>query len=395
MARKRYRPNYRFYLMLALIAAIVGVVLFLLLRTVGGVVEEGTVTLEEPVTAVVIRDEAVVTAESYGKITYYVTEGERITSGTKIAEVYRWGTYDSVLQDLLTLQQEIRNYQVETILADIVNSELDRLDTAIGDQLDQISAVVQGESEEDLLTLEKELKTLMEERRDYLKNNLQPDDKLMSLYEREQTLTDRLESWKKDVYADTSGMISFYFDGYETVLNKVTMAQVLPSDITAVINGKSVSVSTGTTAEKPLYRIANPQQWYLAIVTSKNSRTIFVPDETYTLVLDGYYDKPYTLTALSTRETDGTILNLFEVSDDVGPVMGTRVVTGTVQRVFTGLTVAPRAIVTEEGQTGLYIKDDNGKHFVPVTVLANDGTHAVVRAADGAALSAGMQYSAN
>ena len=165
MARKRYRPNYRFYLMLALIAAIVGVVLFLLLRTVGGVVEEGTVTLEEPVTAVVIRDETVVTAESYGKITYYVTEGERITSGTKIAEVYRWGTYDSVLQDLLTLQQEIRNYQVETILADIVNSELDRLDAAISGQLDQISAVVQGESKEDILTLEQELKTLMEERR--------------------------------------------------------------------------------------------------------------------------------------------------------------------------------------------------------------------------------------
>ena len=392
MARKRYRPNYRFYLMLALIAALVGVVLFLLLRTVGGTVEQGSVTLEQNITGVVIRDETVVTAESYGKITYFVTEGERITSGTKIAEVYRWGTYDSVLQDLLTLQQEIRNYQVETILADVVNSELDRLDSAIDSQMERISAVVQGESQEDILSLEQELRTLMDERRDYLKNNLQPDEKLMSLYEREQTLTDRLESWKKDVYASASGMISFYFDGYETVLNKVTMAQVLPSDITAVINGKSVSIASSTT-EKPLYRIANTQQWYLAVVTKKSSP--FVAGESYSLVLDGGYDKPYTLTALSSAEKDGNVLTLFQVDDDVAPVMGTRVVTGTVQQVFTGLTVAPRAIVTVEGQTGIYIKEEEGKRFVPVTVLASDSERAVIRAEEGAALSAGMYYTAN
>ena len=125
MANRRARPNIKFYLLLAVLAAIVIVVMVLIFRTTGGLVEQGTVTMEAAVTAVVIRDESVVTAESYGRINYFVAEGERITSGTKIAEVFKWGTYDSVLQDLLTMQQEIRAYQTETVLADIVNTELE------------------------------------------------------------------------------------------------------------------------------------------------------------------------------------------------------------------------------------------------------------------------------
>ena len=84
---RRTRPNSRFYLLLGGLALIVAVILFLLLRGSSGRIENATVSMEAPISGVVIRDETVITAETYGKITYAVSECERITGGTKIAEV--------------------------------------------------------------------------------------------------------------------------------------------------------------------------------------------------------------------------------------------------------------------------------------------------------------------
>lgn len=392
-SRKKPKPNSRFFMLIGTLLLAAGTVAWLLLRTVSGTVENASVTMEAQLEAVVIRDETVVTAETYGNITYDVTEGERITSGTKICEVYKWGTYDSVLADLLTMQQEIRSYQVGTLLEDIVNTELTAMDDSISEKLDEISAVACGESDTDILELEQELKTLMSSRRDYLKNKIQPDDKLMSLYEQEQTLNDRLESWKQDVYSQTSGMVSFYFDGYESVLNRNTMAQVLPSDITSVINGKAAPAVT--TADKPLYRVMNTSVWYLAVVTGSGSDASFVEGESYDVLLDGNYDKPYTAVAESVATTDGSTLTILRVDDDVAPVSGARVVSATVRATFTGTTVASRAVITEDGQTGVYITENGDKKFVPVTVLYSDGKNAAVRPLDGYTLNVGDNYSAN
>lgn len=391
--RRGARPNSRFFMLLGAVLLLGSVVGWLIFRTVGGTVEAASVTMEAPIKAVVIRDETVVTAETYGNISYYVAEGERITSGTKICEVYKWGTYDSVLADLLTMQQEIRSYQVGTLLQDIVNTELTAMDGSIAAKLDEIAAVAGGESGADMLKLNQELKTLMSGRRDYLKSKIQPDDKLMSLYEREQTLLERLESWKQDVYSQNSGMVSFYFDGYESVLNRNTMAQVLPSDITAVINGKAAPAVT--TAEKPLYRVMNTSAWYLAVVAGSNSPARFVEGESYDVLLDGNYDKPYTAVAESISVTDGNTLTILRVNDDVAPVSGARVVSATVRATFTGTAVASRAIVTVDGQTGIYITENGERSFVPVTVLYSDGKNAAVRPKDGYSLNVGESYSAN
>ncbi|MGI6192984.1 MAG: HlyD family efflux transporter periplasmic adaptor subunit [Christensenellales bacterium] len=391
--RRGARPNARFFMLIGAVVLFMGVVGWLLFRTVGGTVEAASVTMEAPVKAVIIRDETVVTAETYGNISYAVAEGERITSGTKICEVYKWGTYDSVLADLLTMQQEIRDYQVKTLLQDIVNTELTAMDSAIDAKLAEIAAVASGESTADMLKLNQELKTLMNSRRDYLKSKIQPDDRLMSLYEREQTLLDRLQSWKQDVYSQNSGMVSFYFDGYESVLNRNTMAQVLPSDINAVINGKAAPVVT--TAEKPLYRVMNTSVWYLAVVTGGKSEARFVQGESYDILLDGNYDKPYTAVAESISVIDGNTLTILRVEDDVAPVAGARVVSATVRATFTGTTVASRAVVTVDGQTGVYITENGERRFVPVTVLYSDGKNAAVRPLEGYVLNVGDSYSAN
>lgn len=391
--RRRPRPNARFFALIGAVAVLFAVVAWLLLRTVGGTVEMASVTMEAAVKAVVIRDETVVTAETYGNITYAVAEGERVTSGTKICEVYKWGTYDSVLADLLTMQQEIREYQVGTLLQDIVNTELAAMDDAIDAKLAEIAAIASGESDADMLKLSQELKTLMDGRRDYLKSKIQPDDRLMSLYEREQTLLDRLQSWKQDIYSQNSGMVSFYFDGYESVLNRNTMAQILPSDIAAVINGKAAPVVT--TAEKPLYRVMNTSVWYLAVVAGGKSDARFVPGERYDIVLDGNYDKPYTAVAESVSSADGSALTILRVEDDVAPVAGARVVSATVRATFTGTTVASRAVVTVDGQTGVYVTDSGERKFVPVTVLYSDGKNAAVRPLEGYTLNVGDSYSAN
>lgn len=393
MPKKRRRPRARFYVFLAVLALAIWLIVTLIVRSSGGTVVAGSLVFEEPFSAVVIRDEQVVTAETYGKITFYAAEGERVTSGAKIAEVYKWGYNDSILQDLLTLQQQIKSYQVGTILADIVNPDLESIETQITGKKEQIRTAVQ-EGAGDVLVLERELKTLMENRRDYLKNNLQPDDQLTTLYEREQVLLDRLESWKQDVLSVGAGMVSFYFDGYESALNRSTLTQITATDIRSVLRGAAAPGVTSVSGEKPLYRVVNTGQWYLAFITDKKATSQYVGEETYTVVLDGFYDKPYEAKVIGLIESDAGILNILQIDDDASTFVSTRTLSGTAQRKFDGLCVPTRAIATVEGQTGVYIRYETGeKTFVPVEILHQDRDTAVFRCIDGQAqITAGMQF---
>ena len=211
MVRRRAskKPTKNFYILIAAIAVGVFLLVFFLNYNPSIIAENGKIAFETTQNVVLARDEKVITEENYGKVTYIASEGEYVTEGAEIAEIYKIGYNDKVLSELLDVQTKIGQYQENTLLGDVLDQNLIAINTSIEQKAEAISLVVAGKSDADLLQLEKELKRLQEDKLLYLKEAVNPDSQLEEYYAQEEELASRVESWKQVVTAPEAGVVSF------------------------------------------------------------------------------------------------------------------------------------------------------------------------------------------
>ena len=192
MAKRKIAP--RFFILVALIVIGVAVALFLLLKTgTYADMTKGSIKFEQSLSTIIVRNETVVKAENYGKITFSVSEGDTVKKNNQIAELFKWGYKDTVMQDLVSIQSDIMDYQQNTILKGTLDVELTNKNQAILDKLSAIKAVVNGEKDGNLSTLYNDLQTLLQDRKTLFKSKVQSsvDSKLSKLYDQESAAIDR------------------------------------------------------------------------------------------------------------------------------------------------------------------------------------------------------------
>lgn len=134
-----------------------------------------------------------------------VAEGEVVEAGVPVAELYTSGYSEKDLQNLITLQKTIKEYQQNNILKNIVDATLEEYNQKISDKLEEISQASSSTRVQNLLVLEHELSELMAQRQAYMKQIVTPDDQLNSLYQQEAELQAKIDANKQVIGADGEG----------------------------------------------------------------------------------------------------------------------------------------------------------------------------------------------
>ncbi len=389
---QRVRVRGRFYVLLLFLIALVGVLVYFLVN--GGREGElamGAMRLSRTAKTVLVRDEASITVERYDKILFDVVEGAHVATGDQIAQVFKWGYQEQTMQSLLDVEKNILEYQL-SLVKGIVNPDLDALNLQIQQKQNAIRAAVRGESNADMLTLEQELKALLDARKELLRD-IQPDETLTGLYEQEQQQLTNLNTWKRDILNNEGeGVVSFYFDGYEQALSAKKLNMINSDLISGVIRGSGVVSDMDTTDVSPLYRLIDPDHFYIAFLTDAQSPFRVTQGETYTVIFNGYADQPYTGTALAPILSGKQMVNLLEFNQPVNDLMGVRVVEASIMKDVTGLYVPLEAIEIREGMPGIFRIAGDEAAWTQVDVLATDEEGAIIRAVAGGELTAGLRY---
>ena len=387
MHKKRFKT--RFYVILALLLTLL-VVLGVFLASRGGAeLTMGVVSMELPVSCVVIRDEASVSAERYSRILHLVGEGAPVEESTPVAQVYKWGYSDDMTQTLLNIQRDI--YQEQLLQTEgIANPELDSLQLQIDQKQAAIRACVMGGSDEDVLTLSNELNALLTQRTEHLKTNVQMTEALNALYTLELERLTQLSDYWTEATASGSGLVSFYFDGYEQVLSADKLGMLNAEVIRSVVRaGATVSAAL----ENQIYRLVNPEHWYVAFVTPTTDAVRLAAGEVYTVSFAGYAETLVSGTALAPVASESGVLNIIEFHTGIGEFLSLRNLSGTITCTMTGLRVPLSAVTVKDGVPGVTVEQGGGETArVDVEVLASDGAFAVVRAVPGQTLAAGQRY---
>ena len=380
MARQRVRLRGRFFLILFGMMGFVALGIVLLTGS-GGTAEAryGDVTGTIDMTAAIIRDESTVSTDRYEKIIFSVVEGQSVANGAQIAQVFRLGYQDESTVTLLRLQREIYEYQKSMIGADAAAGLAD-IETRIADLEAQIRDAARGDSDADMLQLEQSLKSLQTERATYLQNNVQADATLTSLYSSLAEQENALSNWTRNIVNSAgNGVVSFYFDGYERVLNASQIDTINAALINSVVRGGNTASSLSTTtSETPLYRLVQNTHWYIAFVTRADEPMRTTAGEQYYVVFDDYSTLTYQGTALAPIVTESSVVNILEFNVDIGDLLDIRTVNAIVTKSAQGVMVPVDAIAYEAGIPSVEVQSGEATYRVTVNILAADEDNAVV-----------------
>lgn len=373
-----------------LAAIVVVVVLAIVLPGRTFVAESGDINFEMNSSGIIIRSEKLYKSENYGKTEFIAKEGEAVTKGTPIAEVYSWDYNDQDYKDLKELQETIMDYQQQNILKNVRDKDIESLNSLIEEKTDEIRMVVKGEKDGDLLALDRELDALMKERSEFLRDAAAEDGQLKNFYEKEQALISRIENWKQTILAEDEGVVSFYFDGTETILTPANMKKLTVKNINDVMQGKTYYTADMSAATRPLYRLVNQNEWYVVMIADKlipefenntSFKVQFTGSET------AYYGK-----VSGHTEDSGKIIYYFAFEQPIDKLLLARQVEMKISASYVGVKVPVSAVKKQDDVVGVYYRKGEEKVFEPVEVLIENEGYAIVQPVDlKSALGEGSQ----
>ena len=283
---RRKRVTGRFYIFLLAIFVIV----FLIVRphlhfgTREAIIEPGSASYSRSTDAVIIRDEEVFSSGTIARVEYVAMENTLLNAGDTIAYLYSTGYSESELERLEDIRANIQAYH-KTILNNIVDNDLNRLDRIVDMRALELKALVTHQTTGNLLTLTRQLETAMVDRQDYMRANQREDLNLNRLYQDESTRMNSIASWRTEATADEASVISFYTDGYEAALTPEALDALTPADVRAVIAGAPLGESSSRLTD--IYRLVDQNEWYVAILTDGQSWNP-VLDQVYYLQFEGF-----------------------------------------------------------------------------------------------------------
>ena len=327
--------------------------------------------------ALIVRNETVYTQEGVSRIEYIAEEGAMVDRAENVCVVYNSGFSDKELTTLENYRKKIKEYH-RTLLSNSTTKDvqLDRLEGNVLALGMEVQLMVQ-EDRGSLVGQEALLTEAMQARQLYLKQKYPDDQKLARLYDDENTQLQRISSWTKQYAANAQGIVSFYTDGYENVLNLNNYAGCSPTEVRRMFNGNIPADPAMTKNTVAVYRLVRQGNW-VVLLLCRDRDWVPVEGNTYKLLIEGFDSTVVDAKLESFTRSGGELLLRLSVAGDinVGNILYVRTCTVMIGESVDSLTVPSRALYTRQGRTGVVIATESGEFWTAVTVVANDGTMA-------------------
>ena len=392
MARRRRRDRFNIKqyltsknLLIAAIALVVviSIVLIVILQSSIYTAGKASISFSYDTQGVIIRNEKLYKTDVSSRTKLVTEEGANVARGDVIAEVYTSDYNQAVIDELNACEKKILDYLRNNLLKDVLNQDLDSLDQQIDELSAQIrTCIINGDTAE-MTDYYSDLCTLMQQRRDFLRNQVNEDSHLAELYAREDELLVQVESWTKFSIAEEDGIVSYYFDGAEASLTPSNMKELTADELLNIQNGKSYYTLASSADAVPLYRLVKESDWYVAIVSNEPIKEFENSNTAFTVSFaSGDADEILTAKVADYKEDAGKYIYYICFSGFNKNLLTPRFIELTISCEYIGLTVPKKAVKMVDGKTGVYIKDGKEMCFVEVEVLIEQDGMACIEPID-------------
>ena len=311
-------------------------------------IDIGSRDAPESVRGVIVRNEIVHTAPRSGQVMFEVNEDDRVTSGIRVASVGEIAAAQETIAILHENEEGIRNLAGRRTEISPVTAE------AVGRINDYMSAVLVSRAHSfttldlsDIYSVRDRISGAIDSRNaQLLDDNIHVSGDLQRM---NQQIRAMLGTELHDMYATTTGIVSFITDGYENRFTPDNMTRLEEYDMNVTIDHANLVPNREVEAGDPVFRIVG-NVWYIAAYLPNEMASGFRRTETVTLFISndalGQY-VPMLFRIQEIRQEHLVTFVVFRSTRNVHEFVNQRAVyiqtTDTVQR---GLAIPNSAIVT-------------------------------------------------
>lgn len=373
----KLRVTGRFYVFLTLVMAII---LFIFRESLFGS-GEVTVAIQASasdvrnVYAVIVRDEELISSKQVSRVEYIASEGTLVASGDPVLYVYSLEYSEKLIKELNNVRKNIQTYH-NILLGNEIDSTLEVYDLTVKQKALDLKNLIYRNTSGNFLSLVNQLEEAMEERRAYMSSTMRSDTKLIKYYDEEKQKISAIDAWRNTMLAREGGVVSFYLDGYENDLRADKVSELTIDQMRKVISGEKLS-EVSVRDEINVARVVNQDHWYLMVI-SDDGKWNPVNGQAYSFQMIGFEDLLYTGTVKSVQKMGQTVMAQLEINEPLGPLMYQRSGKAAIGANLSGLQVPAKAIVRQNGQTGVLLYDVPGGTFIPVEVLSESKDYVLI-----------------
>jgi len=345
---------------------------------------------------VVARNEKLVTTENKTRIDFEADEGSKVMRSGTICKVYSSGYNQTEINRLQSCRDEIEAYHTNQVMRTYVDAALDSENAAIDALAQQVRTLVHGRGVGSLSSIQKQLESALNSRKNYLRQKYPDDQELSQLYKMENDQLKKIQSWTTTYTADEDCLVSFYTDGYEEFVNSRTYGTLTPTDVKNVIRGVPPDMDTVSKGNDAIFRTGIEDEWYALFLCSDPDWNPVV-GEVYRMQLTGFENYIVDAKIMSFSRIGKDLLLRMRIDGNVEPVLNIRTCDATVGDFVFGVRVPVDALYslrdekTGKESIGVVVLEGGVQTFVEVIVISyTDEDTAFVRPVlSGSPLEAG------
>lgn len=182
-----------------------------------------------------------------------------------------------------------------------------------------------------------------------------------------------------DFQTQSSGIISYYTDGYEHKLTSETMGKLDLADYEKITNDRVLELNRADIAKgEPVFKVVDRAHWYMVCFIDKKHADRYKEGSKISVE---FKDSTIEASVYNVKDMDGKTRVILTTNNYYNKFTQSRVEDVTLTTAQqSGLLILNSSIGKEKGQLGVYVKNKAGDYvFKPIQVLLTDGENSVIK----------------
>ena len=328
--------------------------------------------------AYIVRDETVIYASSEGGINYMYDDGEKVSAGAVVANIYSGSGAEQVADRILSIDKKIDVLNNSSVSDKATKNDTKVLDNKINELFYIMRDKIEDGNIEYALYKKDELLTNLNKRQIITQNVSGYEEQIIALQTERDTLTGQLINLEENITVDKSGYFYSSADGYENIFDYSKINELTLDDYSNIINSDPVDLSQSLTVGK----LVNKTEWYILSEITQEQLKKFTEGNEYSVVF------PYNSDASVKMKLERIIRE--NDSEQVVLVFKTNILLDNfnymrkqsiqiVEESYTGYKIPSNSVRVVDGKKGVYILNGNTVFFKEIEILSEHNGYAIVK----------------
>ncbi len=342
-------------------------------------VEYGKIEKNIEATGYVAREEKVFTSAIKGDVKYFVSEGEKVSKGEKLAEIYINDADDQSKKELDSINTRLENIKSQQGDESIFQGDISKIENQVNELILSIQDDIKAERYDRINSMREELEGLLNKQSVIVGGKSFSGKNLDQLEQQKELLEEKVNSSIQTIYSDSPGFVALGSDGLEELLNYKTINEITSTQLKMLKDTKSNVQSDNSVEGAPVIRIIENYKWSLIVELTTEQSGGIEKGDTVTIRPINQNRELKAFVRNIIEEEDKKIV-IFDLDEFLDNVYNLRTLTvDIIHRKYEGAMVANSSIAEKDGIEGVYTVDVNGiANFKPIKVITSNNEYSIV-----------------